>query len=187
MKIKLSILPLLVLAGSSCFGLTNDGRKLKEAFRLANFSGPTNRYAWVCPSNVTVSNQVFTFGRIWQSEGMFYFDLLSADGTRLGNCAGKIAVSSEEALNAMCDRMMYGCAAPVETVRSAWPVDRDPQGNVVLKSYGRGESGEVVWDRSEIFRTYGNLYFNVSIKTNRTSLSALDFALPLIHAGLQTR
>ena len=55
MKIKLPILPLLVLAGSSCFGLTNDGRKLKEAFRLTNFSGPTNRYAWVCPSNVTIS------------------------------------------------------------------------------------------------------------------------------------
>ena len=187
MKIKLSILPLLVLAGSSCFGLTNDGRKLKEAFRLTNFNGPTNRYVWVCPSNVTVSNQVFTLGRSWQREGMFIFDLLSADGTRLGDCVGGIAVSSEGALNAMCDHIMYGCAAPVETVRSANLVERDTQGNVVLKSFGRGENGGVVWDRSEIFRTYGNLYFKVYVNTNRTSLSALDFALPLIHPGLQAR
>lgn len=187
MKIKLSILPLLVLAGSSCFGLTNDGRKLKEAFRLTNFSGPTNRYAWVCPSNVTISNLTFTTGRIRQRGGILNFDLLGPNDFVVGGGEVETSPSAKDALDAICDRLMLCCSAPVETVRSARHVERDNHGNVILKGLGRGENGGVVWDRGGIFRTYGNLYVNIFINTNRTSLSALDFALPLIHAGLQTR
>lgn len=187
MKIKTTILPLLAFAASSCLGLTDDGRRLKEVLQLVDLHGPTNRYEWVCPSNVTVSNLTFNADRIRQREFTFNFDLLGSDGTRLGDCSGGIAISAESAIDAVCDRIMYACSAPVEAVHSVWHVDRDTKGNVILKSPYRDDNGSLVWNRSEIYRTYGNLYFNVVVDTNRTTLAAWDFAMPLILGGLRTR
>ena len=187
MDIKMLTLSSVALAAFGGFCLTNDGQRLKTALQLDDFTGPTNRYVWVCPSNVTISNLTFTTGRIRQRGGILNFDLLGPNDFVVGGGEVETSPSAKDALDAICDRLMLCCSAPVETVRSARHVERDNHGNVILKGLGRGENGGVVWDRGGIFRTYGNLYVNIFINTNRTSLSALDFALPLIHAGLQTR
>ena len=80
MKIKKAVLPLSILMGCYCLGLTNEGRQLKTMLQLTDFNGPTNRYTWVCPPSVTLSNQTFRTSRIDQRDKLFEFDLLRTDG-----------------------------------------------------------------------------------------------------------
>lgn len=187
MRIKMMILLLAMFVVSHCLGLTSEGALLKDNLRLTDFVGFTNRYGWVCPQGVVVSNQTFVTARVRHRGDTFNFDLLSPDGMRLGDCAGGISNTAEEAVDSICDRLMFGCAAPIETVGSAWNVERDTLGNVILRSRCRDENGMVMWDRSEVYRTYGNLYFHITVNTNSTALSALDLALPLIQGGRQNR
>lgn len=187
MKIKMAVLPLSILMGCSCLGLTNEGRQLKTMLQLTDFNGPTNRYTWVCPPSVAISNQTFRTSRIDQRDKLFEFDLLRTDGLAMASCEIEMAKSSEEALDMICDRIVMGCTAPIQGVGTVWRVERDEKGNVLLESRSWDENGSVGRDRSLFYRTYGNLYIRVAINAERTTLGAWDFAIPLVNAGLQTR
>lgn len=187
MNARMMVLSMWSLVAMCCFSLTDEGRLFKEELQLMNYVGPTNRYVWTCPSEVVFSNTVFTTRRVRQNGECFAFDLVSTGGVVVADCGVKVAASAEGALDAICDRIRFGNASPIQGSSAVWRVERDSQGNILLGRHGRNEDGQVLQNRSEFFRTYGNLCLHVTIRTNSITLNAWDFALPLIMGGLQGR
>ena len=164
--------------GRKVYRISARGLEFKELLYLSDFRLPSDHYSWTCPSSVTVSNQTF---KIDQE----HFDIKSPDGGEVASFSVGICPSAGEALDVLCDQVVRATYSVLEL---AWRyrISQDAQGNMLFEYHPLGENCFTP-SRGDFSRTYGNVAVKIRLNCEKCSLSAKDFALPLLEAGASKR
>lgn len=205
---KKTMFALLALVALALPGLeiAKDARLLQERLGLTDCPGIANRHGWTCPSEVTVSNQVFKLVdvRVFGDDLHVNFDLVDQRGWPIAWGRIEIATSAEHAVRTACRSMVADYTGTVDDLAKRLRVEKDADGAVFVEN-----SYELrIWNymnHSMIYGVYGNLFIRMAVATHVsvtrdcvcgsqtframriedvTKASAWDFAKPLILGGL---
>ena len=191
-----------VARGRSPESLRRDVARLKAELHLSDFRGPSERYAWKCPSSISVSNRTFKISNVTKhpSREAYAFEV-GNEIEGVGKCVCDCWVYAARYPEAALDRMLYDILLNV----TAWPRRRlvaelDEKGNVLVaektwqlrdvysedgQRVGRVED---VVDPRRFKRTYDNIYMKIDMEREAKDVPcAKDFALPLLEVGASRR
>lgn len=170
----------VLLVPALCLGLTDDGAKLAQTLSWGFELGNTNVFRWTFPQTVHVSNTTFNVVGGLANGNNYHFDLASSNGTVVANCLVGVAASNVDAQKEIFDTLVFCVSMPISGVAASVDVLRNRDGDMCVK---RRRGRNVGYDSMEYHRTLGNLYVNVHANTNRISLGASAFALPVLISG----
>lgn len=181
-----TMLSMLFAVAIFMFALANqsdNGNMLAtELNMLANANGG-NSYQWNTPGEIQVSNEFFRVTRLLKDEDVYMFCLFATNKGVVATCVVGETHSTMEARRRLCSHLVAGVTMPMASYISHFrgEVGSNDCFRIVRHASISDANGE---DVSRHSAAYGNLYVDVQVRTNKTSVTARSFVNSLVGIGV---